>query len=196
MMAAKTLILVGAGGHCRSCIDVIELEGRWTIAGIVGREEELGSPVLGHTVTHVDEDLPALVKEGHSFLLTIGQIGAPGRRKEIHERLAALGASLATVISPRSYVSAHAHIGYGSIVMHHAMVNAAARIGANCIINSKSLVEHDAVIGDHCHVATTAVVNGGVVVGEGSFIGSGAVLKECITLPSGSFVKANAIHKG
>jgi len=195
-MAARTLILVGAGGHCRSCIDVIELEARWTIAGIVGREEERGSVVLGHAVAHVDADLPALVKQGHAFLITIGQIGAPGRRKEIYERLVSLGASFATVISPRSYVSAHAIIGAGSIVMHHALVNAAATIGANCIINSKSLVEHDAAVGDHCHVATTAVVNGGVVLGEGSFIGSGAVLKEYITLPSGSFVKANAIHKG
>lgn len=195
-MPAHTLILVGAGGHCRSCIDVIEVEGRWTIAGIVGREEERGSLALGHAVTHVDADLPTLVKDGHSFLLTIGQIGEPGRRKEIYERLVAMGASFATVISPRSYVSTHATIGAGSIVMHHALVNAAATIGVNCIMNSKSLVEHHATIGDHCHVATTAVVNGGVVLGEGSFIGSGAVLKEYITLPSGSFVKANAIHKG
>jgi sugar O-acyltransferase (sialic acid O-acetyltransferase NeuD family) len=195
-MAARTLMLVGAGGHCRSCVDVIDLEGRYTIAGIVGREEERGSLVLGHLVTHVDDDLTALVREGHAFLITIGQIGAPGRRKDIHDRLVSMGASFATVISPRSYVSSHASIGAGTIVMHHAMVNAAAMVGANCIINSKSLVEHDAVIGDHVHVATTAVVNGGVQVGECSFIGSGAVLKEYITLPSGSFVKANSIHKG
>jgi|694.fasta_scaffold54720_6 sugar O-acyltransferase (sialic acid O-acetyltransferase NeuD family) len=195
-MAAMTIILVGAGGHCRSCIDVIELEGRYAIAGIVGREKEKGEVVLGHTVAYEDADLPSLVGQGHSFLITIGQIGAPGSRKELHERLVTLGATFATVISPRSYVSTHATIGAGSIVMHHAMVNAAASIGANCIINSKSLVEHDAVIGDHCHVATSAVVNGGVQMGEGSFIGSGAVLKEYITLPAGSFVKANSIHKG
>jgi sugar O-acyltransferase (sialic acid O-acetyltransferase NeuD family) len=195
-MTGRTLILVGAGGHCRACLDVIELEGNYTIAGIVGRDEEKGVLVLGHAVSHVDADLPRLVKEGHVFLITIGQIGAPGRRKELHERLIAMGASFATVVSPRSYVSSHATIGPGSIVMHHAMVNAAASVGSNCIINSKSLVEHDAVIGDHCHVATTAVVNGGVRVGEGSFIGSGAVLKEYITLPAGSFVKANSIHKG
>ncbi len=195
-MAKPTLILIGAGGHCRSCIDVVELEGRYTIAGIIGRGEELGTAVLGHPVTHTDDDLPALVKEGHAFLVTIGQIGAPGRRKEIFEGLKALGAVFATVVSPRSYLSGHARVGVGSIVMHHAMVNAAAVIGANCIINSKSLVEHDAEVGDHCHVATTAVVNGGVRIGEGSFIGSGAVLKEYVTLPAGSFIKANAIHKG
>ena len=29
------LILLGAGGHCKSCIDVIETEGKFTIAGIL-----------------------------------------------------------------------------------------------------------------------------------------------------------------
>ena len=119
-MALPTLILVGAGGHCRSCIDVIALEGRYVIAGIVGRPEERGTPVLGHVVSHVDDDLPELVAEGHSFLITIGQIGAPGRRQELFERLRSLGAVFATVISPRSYVSSHAHVGEGTIVMHHA----------------------------------------------------------------------------
>lgn len=195
-MAAPTLIVVGAGGHCRSCIDVITLEGRYAVAGIVGRQEELGKQVLGHVVSHVDDDLPGLVAHGHSFLITIGQIGAPGRRRELFERMKSLGAVFATIISPRSYVSSHANVGEGTIVMHHALINAAASVGANCIINSKSLVEHDAVVGDHVHVATTAVVNGGAVIGEGSFIGSGAVLKELVALPPGSFIKANAIYKG
>lgn len=195
-MNKRSLILVGAGGHCRSCIDVIELEGRWTIAGIVGRPQERGITVLGHAVNHNDEDLPALVAAGHAFLLTIGQIGAPGMRQVLFERLRSMGAEMATVISPRAYVSAHAQVGPGSIIMHHALVNAAAIVGADCIINSKALIEHDAEVGDHCHVATTAVVNGGVRIGDGSFIGSGAVLKEYISLPAGSFVKANAIHKG
>lgn len=195
-MVSPTLILVGAGGHCRSCIDVIVLEGRYVIAGIVGRTEERGAQVLGHVVNHVDDDLPGLVAQGHSFLITIGQIGAPGRRRELFERLSSLGATFATVVSPRSYVSSHARVGVGTIVMHHALINASASVGANCIINSKSLVEHDAVIGDHAHVATTAVVNGGAVVGEDSFIGSGAVLKELVAVPPGSFIKANAIYKG
>lgn len=195
-MAVPTLILVGAGGHCRSCIDVVTVEGRYAIAGIVGRPEERGTRLLGHPVSHVDEDLPGLVTHGHSFLITIGQIGAPGRRKDLFERMKALGAAFATIISPRAYVSSHARIGEGTIIMHHALINTSTTVGMNCIINSKSLVEHDAVIGDHVHVATTAVVNGGAVIGEGAFIGSGAVLKESVTVAPGSFVKANSTFKG
>ena len=31
----KNLILIGAGGHCLSCIDVIELQNYYRIAGLV-----------------------------------------------------------------------------------------------------------------------------------------------------------------
>jgi hypothetical protein len=31
----KSLLLIGGGGHCRTCIDVIETEGKYKIAGIV-----------------------------------------------------------------------------------------------------------------------------------------------------------------
>ena len=34
------IILIGGGGHCKSCIDVIEQEGRFTIAGIVDMPEK------------------------------------------------------------------------------------------------------------------------------------------------------------
>ena len=41
-MSMSAVLLVGAGGHARACIDVIETEGRFKIAGLVGRSEEVG----------------------------------------------------------------------------------------------------------------------------------------------------------
>ena len=35
----KKIILIGGGGHCKSCIDVIEQEGKYRIAGIVDMAE-------------------------------------------------------------------------------------------------------------------------------------------------------------
>ena len=34
-MQKPEIILVGGGGHCKSCIDVIEAEGRFIIKGII-----------------------------------------------------------------------------------------------------------------------------------------------------------------
>ena len=38
----KELFLIGGGGHCKSCIDVIEEEGKFKIIGIIDQKEKLG----------------------------------------------------------------------------------------------------------------------------------------------------------
>ncbi len=37
-MSKEKIILIGAGGHAESCIDVIEQEDRFEIAGLIGLE--------------------------------------------------------------------------------------------------------------------------------------------------------------
>jgi sugar O-acyltransferase (sialic acid O-acetyltransferase NeuD family) len=186
------LLLIGAGGHCRSCIDVIEQEGRFKIVGIVGKPGEVESgkseagsgetDVLGYPIIGTDDDLPELRKKYRYALVTVGQIKSPGTRMRLFDRLLELDFELPTIISPLAYVSKHASIGQGTIIMHHALVNAGAKVGNNCIINTKALVEHDAVIEDHCHISTGAVVNGGAFVGSDSFMGSNSVSLEGVTI--------------
>ena len=43
----EKIILIGGGGHCRACIDVIEQEGRFTIAGIVDVPEKIAAQSIG-----------------------------------------------------------------------------------------------------------------------------------------------------
>ena len=179
-MSAESILLLGAGGHARSCIEVIEQEGRYTVGGLVGLPDEVGTYVLGYPVLGTDGDLPGLLHRFVHVLITVGQIKSPEARIKLHALLDAQGCRLPVIVSPRAHVSAHAQVGAGTIVMHGAIVNAGARIGRNCIINSQALVEHDAVIGDHCHIATAAVINGDVSIGAGSFIGSNACVRQGI----------------
>ena len=39
-MNKKEIIIIGAGGHAKSCIDVIEQEGKYDIVGLIGVENE------------------------------------------------------------------------------------------------------------------------------------------------------------
>jgi len=191
----EKIILIGGGGHCKSCIDIIEKEGRFTIAGIVDVPEKLNQKILGYEIIAADDDLPRLVNEYKNFLITMGQIKSPERRIRLYNILKDLGAKLPVIISPLAYVSKHAGIGDGTIIMHHALINAGATIGENCIINTKALVEHDAIIEDHCHISTGAIVNGGTLIRTGTFLGSNAVTKEYITIKENSFIKANTLVK-
>jgi len=189
----EKIILIGGGGHCRACIDVIEQEGRFAIAGIVDVPEKNQHNVLRYPVIGADADLAELIKTSPNVLITLGQIKSPNRRIALFNDLMQMGACFPVIQSPLAYVSPHAQVAEGTIVMHHALINAGARVGRNCIINTKALVEHDAIIEDHCHISTGAVVNGGVTIGRGSFFGSGAVSKEYTSIPANSFIKANSL---
>lgn len=170
----KKLYLIGGGGHCRSCIDVIEQQGIYQIVGIFDVAEKIGESVLGYKVIDVDTNISKYDGADSYFLITVGQIKSPELRKKLFNQ----NIKFATVISPSAYVSKHASIGEGTIIMHQVIVNAGASVGKNCIINTKALIEHDASIEDHCHISTAAVINGGCLVGAGSFIGSNTVLKQ------------------
>ena len=184
----EKIILVGGGGHCKSCIDVIEQEGTFQIAGIVDVPEKLHQKILGYEIIATDDDVPRLASEYENFLITLGQIKSPEKRIRIFKIVKELGGRLPVIISPLAYVSKHARIEEGTIVMHHALVNAGVCIGSNCIINTKALIEHDAFIGDHCHIATGAVINGGVKLGSGTFFGSNAVTREYIEIGENSII--------
>ena len=189
------LLLLGGGGHCKSCIDVIELEGKYKIKGILDIKEKIGQVVLGFPIIGTDLELVKYSKYIKTFFITIGHIKSVENRVRVYNHLIELGCKLPVIISPNAYVSKHSKICQGTIIMHYAQVNAGSHIGNNCIINSKALIEHDAIVGDHCHISTGAIVNGGTNVGARSFIGSGAVSIQYINIPEGSFIKANSIVK-
>ncbi len=187
------LLLIGGGGHCRSCIDVIEASGRYEIAGIVDVNETSGAASLGYPWLGTDDDLPALLRQYRSALITVGQIKTPDVRIALFEKLLVLGAEFPVIVSPRAYVSRHAVVQRGTIVMHGAVVNASASVGENCIINSQALIEHDASVAAHCHLSTGTRLNGGAHVDVGSFIGSGAVVHHGVRIAGRCIVGAGAV---
>jgi sugar O-acyltransferase, sialic acid O-acetyltransferase NeuD family len=175
-------LLLGAGGHALSCIDVIEREGRFDIVGLTGVPEEVGRSILGYEVIGTEADLAAFSSRAGSALVTVGQIKNPEPRKRLFAAAKAAGYRMATVISPSATVSAHARLGEGTIVMHGAVINTGASVGQNCIVNSCALLEHGTEIGDDTHVSTGAMVNGDARIGRECFIGSGALIRNGISV--------------
>lgn len=187
-MSKPNLILIGAGGHARACIDVIEQEGIYEIAGLIGLVHEVGSKHFDYEVIATDAEMSALAKQYQFALITIGQIHSAEHRFRLYAQAQEAGFTIPTVIAPTAYISSHATIGTGAAVMHGAIINAGAQVGKNCIINTNSLIEHDAQVEDHCHISTGAILNGNSSIGTGTFIGSGTVIKEGVSIGANSLV--------
>lgn len=189
------LILIGGGGHCVSCIDVIEQQNKFEIAGIVERRRECGM-LLNYPILGGDEDIRQLRLSYDYAFITVGQIKSPSIRIKLFASVKSLGFKLPVIISPRAYISGRASIGEGTIIMHDALINSGAHVGCNSIINSKALIEHDAIVEDNCHISTAAIINGAVIVRQGTFVGSNSVVREGIQTRINDFIKAGELFKG
>lgn len=194
------MVLIGGGGHCRACLDVIETT-EYEVAGIVDPSvSSMGAynyPILGD-----DSFVAENIDKYRTYFLAIGQTGLPLTRIRVFEKLESLPINFASILSGLSYVSEKALVGDGSVVMHGAMINTGSRIGHHNIVNSKALIEHDVSTGDFCHFSTASVVNGGCEIGNNVFIGSGCIVFNNLTITDdvvvggGSVVNKSILEPG
>ncbi len=170
-MSIERLLIVGAGGFGRAVADAMP-DGS-VVAGFVDDRGRSCGPVMGLPVMGTTADLPTLRRAFDALVVAIGD---NRRRRELCETASTLGYRLAPIVHPRAWVSAHAHIGPGSIVMAGAIVGTEAVIGSGVIINAGAIVDHHAVVGDHAHLGVGSGLSGGARLGDGVWLHEGVFL--------------------
>lgn len=197
----QQIIVIGAGGHAKSLIELVESTSQFQIKGLIGMANEIGKKVLNYEVFDSDENINRYISSS-SFALGIGQIKSSAFRFTIFNKIKELGGSFPVLVSSSSVVSNHAKIEEGTTIFHQTLINSGAKIGKCSIINSGAIVEHDASIGDFCHISTNATINGNCTLGNAVFIGSGSTLiqetkitSNCV-IGAGSLVTKNILEEG
>lgn len=187
------LILIGGGGHCKACIDVIEQEGEFNIAGIVDQKENLGNKILGYPVIGCDDDIESIQQKYNHFFIAVGQIVSSKLRRKLKDLVESEGTIFPSIVSPLAYISKHAEIGVGNIIMHRVIVNAGAEIGSFNIFNTNSIIEHDCIIKDFNHISVSTTICGTVTIGSDCFIGASSTINNNINLSDSIFVGSNTL---
>jgi len=185
------IVLVGGGGHCKACIDVIETT-NFEISGIIDNDID-NRHVLNYRIIGNDDGLKELAKSGHFFLVTVGQVKDPEPRVKLFRKIKEANGMLARVIAGSALISKYSSIGEGTIAMHQSIINSSTKIGDNCIINNKALIEHDCIIGDHTHISTGSIVNGGCTIGSRVFIGSNSVIAQEVQVADNVVIGAGSV---
>ena len=198
----KNIILIGAGGHAKACIDIIESYHEYSIVGLLDSNYNNEKKIYNYPIIGNDEMILDLISKKNNFLITIGQIKNYSTRKNVFQFLEENNASIATIISPFSYVSKHSKIFQGTIIMNGAKIGPSSTIGKNCIINTNANIEHDVVVGANCHISTSSTINGNCKVGDNVFIGSGATVNngieivDNVVIASGAVVRKSILKQG
>lgn len=187
----KKIVLIGAGGHSKSCIEIIEENNDFKIEAIVDPFIK-DKKFQGYKVINNDDELIDIHKNINNAFICIGFIYKKNliKRTNIYKNLKKIGFKIPIIQSKTSYVSKKTKIGDGTIIMHNSFVNSNVSIGSNVILNTGSIIEHDSNIGDNCHISTGVIINGTCNVGDNSFIGSGSVLPNNYNVKPNSFKKA------
>jgi UDP-perosamine 4-acetyltransferase len=165
------VIIVGAGGHAKVIIDILEDAGEFEPVGCTSREPDRQS-LCGVRVVGGDEALPEILRSGVTRAFVA--IGSNRVRAEAMLRIQAMGFALVNAISPRAAVSRRARLGDGVAVMPGAVINVDSVVADGAIINTGATVDHDCRIGRCAHIAPGSNVAGRVTVGEGVLLGTGS----------------------
>ncbi len=169
MTATRPVVVVGAGGHARVCVDLLLEDPEIRVVGCVGSSDGRPSrvPLLGG-----DEILPEQAAAGirHAFVA----VGANDVRRRLVGRLRADGWELVTAVSRSATVSPTVRLGANVAVMAGAVVNAFAELGDGVIVNTGATVDHDCRLDEWVHVAPGTHLAGTVHLEEGAFMGVGS----------------------
>lgn len=171
------LVVLGAGGHAKMCIDILKQRNEYEIVGIVDSQKPVGHEICGVKVIGDESALEELWHQGVGCAINgVGAVTRPGVRKEVFDRLKNIGFFIPNLVHPSAVVEPSATMGEGNQIMMGACLGSDASLGDNCIVNSGSVVSHDCRLHDHSHVAPGAILAGEVTVGEIAVVGMGATV--------------------
>jgi sugar O-acyltransferase (sialic acid O-acetyltransferase NeuD family) len=200
----RKILLLGAGGHCKSVLDSLLALSYYETVGLIEKQERGPSNndgknrssenFMGVSVVGTDDDLQRLFLEGYTdAFITVGSIGDVSLRKKLYSKIKQIGFLIPNIIDPSSVISPYSSMGEGVYVGKNAVINADTEIGNCAIINTASILEHECKIGDFVHIAPGSILSGGVWVDEGTHIGTGSVVKQGVRIGAYTMIGMGSI---
>jgi sugar O-acyltransferase (sialic acid O-acetyltransferase NeuD family) len=190
----EKLLLVGAGGHCRSVIDSID-RNYYSDIVIVDMSEMIGKNIFAIPVVGIDDDINSLFNDGYrQAVITIGSIGNPDKRIGLYTKMKRLGYQFPAIIDTSAIISkTDTFIAEGVFVGKGVIINAGVRIGAFSIINTGSIIDHDCVIEKFVHIGPGVRMSGGIHVKDNVHIGIGSALIQSISIGKNTIIGAGSV---
>jgi len=187
------IVVIGAGGHAKVIIDILEQAGTFQLQGLLDSQLPVGTRVLDYEVLGNDRDLPRLMEQAQVAGAVVA-IGDNFLRGKIVAELRQLVPVLAfpPAIHPAATIARSAVIDAGTVVMAGAVVNSNTTVGEFCILNTNCSVDHDCMLGNYASLAPGSCVGGTVQIGEMSAICLGAKVIQRVKIGAHTVVGAGA----
>ena len=172
------VIVYGAGGHGKMCIDIVKQSNNFNIVGIIDDDlSKINKNIFGIPILGNKKLLKIFLKNNlRQIIIGIGSIKNNAMRYDIYEEIKSSGFNVPNIIHPSAIIEPSVKLGEGIQIMAGAILGSDVKIGDNCIINSGSIVSHDSHIGNNVHITPGAVVGGHCIIGNNTMIGMSATI--------------------
>jgi sugar O-acyltransferase (sialic acid O-acetyltransferase NeuD family) len=189
----KSLVIIGAGGHGREVLDVVDaintVEPTFNVIGFLADRDGVHEPLTRRPVrilgpTSLLETLDA------DYIVAIGN---PTARAEIDQRCMSMGLSTPVLIHPAASVGSDVHLGPGSVVMAGARITTNLVAGRSLQVNINATISHDARFGDYVTISPGCNISGNVGLGDSVYLGTGCVIIPGVRIGAKTIVGAGAV---
>ena len=183
----ERLLLVGAGGFGRVVLE--HASSQYECAFLDDGDASVvdGVPVIGKT-----SELEKFFPEYKLLLVTIGNNTL---RERLYKEAATIGYNFPNFIHRSAYISPHATIGTGCVILNNAVVQNNSKIGNGCILNPGVEAHHDSTIGNYCLIYTNSVIRSLTHVGDRVWIGSTATVSTSAIVPNDTIINDGEVYK-
>lgn len=187
-MKDKSIVILGAGGHCRP------------VSKIINKNFPKNKKVI------LDENFKKRKKL--QKINNIPVIGNFSKLKSIKNKIIFLAIcdnykrtvffkkykkNIKNLISDSSLLATNLRMGTGNFINKASLLGNNIRLGSNNIIKNKVIIEHETVIGNNSHISPGCIVGRGVKLGSNIFIGIGSKILPKISICDDVIIRAGSI---
>jgi sugar O-acyltransferase (sialic acid O-acetyltransferase NeuD family) len=188
------LLVMGAGGHAREVLDLLETALGKPAAGVhnalfaePGTTSETAVELVrarGYGIT------AAVPKTATQYLAAVGVPHVRRRLSQIAERH---GLRPGSAVSPLTFLPPEIAGAPGLVCFAGTHVSTNVTFGEHCHLNQMCSVSHDVRMGDFVTLSPGVVLTGGVEVDDDVFIGAGAVVVPGVHVGREAVIGAGAV---
>lgn len=187
------LVILGAGGHGREILDIVEAINtatpEWRMLGFLDDDPDHMDRIASRN-TNVLGPISPNTSNAPFFAMGIGD-GAI--RSQLDRQFTSSGRTAASLIHPLASYASDNSFADGVVMSAGARVTTNVYLGRHVHLNVNAVVSHDCVVGDYSTLSPGAMLNGSVTLGQGVFLGTGAIVTPGVSIGEWARVGAGAV---